>query len=192
MSSRLVPTHCPLLRSKLGAVPVPAPPSSTFNLPTFILALVGAASGVLSTAWNVVPYVSAGAKISVKIEYIFQQTNTGLEPVFEVKASNKRRGSVEIRQWGIATYESVSARRYSTIVYLRTDTDNSDEIPKTVQGKHGAAWIAYAKKTSVYEQNRHSQVKVRGIAELGSGKLKKSKPLKLPPGALHEVPRIAT
>ena len=75
-------------------MPVPAPPSSTFNLPTFILALVGAASGVLSTAWNVVPYVSAGAKISVKIEYIFQQTNTSLEPAFEVKASNKRRHEV--------------------------------------------------------------------------------------------------
>jgi hypothetical protein len=166
-----------------------APPPSTFNLPTFVVAAVGAVSGLATAAWNVVPYVSAGAKISVKVEYIFVGTKTGLEPSFEVKASNKRRGSVEIRKWGIATYGPTSGR-YPSKVYLTADTDDSDEVPKTIQGGHGAAWTVYARNTLAFEWNRRNKIKVKGIVELGNDKPKKSKPLRLQPGALHEVPRV--
>jgi hypothetical protein len=170
---------------------MPAPPPSTFNLPTFVVAAVGAVSGLAAAAWNVVPYVSAGAKISVRIEYVFVGTETGLEPAFEVKANNKRRGSVEIRQWGIATYGPASGR-HPSIVYLTADTDNSDEAPKTIQGKHSAAWTVYARRTLAFSWNRHGKIKVKGIVELGDGKPKKSKPLRLQSGALHEVPHVET
>lgn len=166
---------------------MPVPPPSTFNLPTFIVAAVGAAG----TVWNVVPYISAGARISLKIEYIFVQTKTELEPSFEVKASNRRRGSIEIRQWGIATY-GPNSRRHPSIVYLTADTDSSDENRKTVQGKHGAAWTVYARNTLAFAWNRDNKIKVRGIVELGDGKTKMSKPLRLPARALHEVPRVET
>jgi hypothetical protein len=170
---------------------MPTPPPSTFNLPTFVVAAVGAASGLASAAWNVVPYVSSGAKISVRIEYIFVTTETGLEPAFEVIANNKRRGSIEIRHWGIATYRPTSGR-HPSVVYLTADTDTSDEVPKTVQGKHGAAWTVYARKTLAFAWNKDDKVKVKGIVELGNGNPKKSKSLRLQPGVLHEVPRVAT
>ena len=168
---------------------MPAPTPSTFNLPTFVVAAVGAASGLAAVAWNVVPYVSAGAKISVRIEYIFVGTKASMEPAFEVKANNKRRGSIEIRQWGIATYGPTSGR-HPSIAYLKADTDDSDEAPKTVPGKHGAAWTVYARSTLAFAWNRNNKIMVKGIVELGNGKRKASKPLRLPSGALHEVPRI--
>src|ERR1035441_2065615 len=148
---------------------MPTPPPSTFNLPTFVVAAVGAASGLASAAWNVVPYVSAGAKISVRIEYIFVTTERGLEPAFEVIANNKRRGSIEVRNWGIATYGPTSRRRPS-VVYLTADTVTSDEVPKTVQGKHGAAWTVFARKTLAFAWNENGKVRVKGIVELEIGR----------------------
>jgi hypothetical protein len=168
---------------------MPTPPPSTFNLPTFVVAAVGAVSGLAAAAWNVVPYVSAGAKISVKIEYILVATETGVERAFEVKANNKRRGSVEIRQWGIATYGPASGR-YPSVVYLTADTDNSDKVPITILGKHGAAWTVYARKTPAFKWNRKNKIKVKGIVELGDGKRTKSKPLLLQSGALYEGLRV--
>lgn len=112
-----------------------------------------------------------------------------MEPAFEVKASNKRRGSIEIRHWGIATYGPTSGR-HPSVVYLTADTDDSDKVPITVQGKHGAAWTVYARKTLAFDWNRNNMIKVRGIVELGNGKRKKSKQLRLQSRALHEVPHI--
>jgi hypothetical protein len=170
---------------------MPAQPPSTFNLPTFVVAAVGAFSGLVSAAWLVVSHMLAGAKISVRIEYIFVVTESRWEPAFEVIANNKRRGSIEIRRWGIATYGPTSGR-HPSVVYLAADTDTSDEVAKTVQGYHGAAWTVYARKTLAFGSNKDNNVKVRGIVELGNGKRKKSKPLRLPSGALHEVPSVET
>jgi hypothetical protein len=171
---------------------MPAPPLSTFNLPTFIVAAVGAATGVASAAWNVVPYVSGGAKIAVKVSYWFVTTETGIEPALEVQANNRRRGSIEIRRWGIATYGPDSGPRNPSVVFLKADTDDSDEVPKTVQGKHGATWTIYARNTQAFSLNRDHKIKVKGILELGNGKTKKSRALRLRSGALHDVPRIAS
>jgi hypothetical protein len=161
----------------------PAP--SDFNWPTFILAAVGAVSGLFSAAWNVVPFIWAGAKIRVTVTGVFE-VPTG--PVFEVNAYNKRRGPIEIRNWGVRTYHGSSGKDYTTVVL--TQRGESDQLPKTVQGGHGATWRVYARDLVVFEKNRDQVVKVMGTVELGNGKQKKSKPLVLPVGALQQVPRV--
>ncbi len=165
---------------------MPSPQPSDFNFPTFIVAAVGAVSGLFAAGWAVIPYVSAGAKIKVTIHYIFEVA-TG--PIFEVNAYNKRRGSIEVRDWGVRTYHPGSSKEYTTVL-LSATADRSDELPKTVQGGHGASWRVLVRKLVVFEANRVQEVKVAGIVKLGNGKEKRSKPLKLPAGALHQVPTV--
>jgi hypothetical protein len=162
-------------------------PPSDFNLPTFIVAAVGAVSGLFSATWNVVPYISSGAKIRVTIHYVFDVPRG---PVFEVNAYNRRRGPVEIRQWGVRTYHLGSSREYTTVLLPATELESSDELPKTIQGKHGATWRVLARDLVVFEHNREHAVRVRGVVELGNGKESRSKLLKLPATSLHQVPRI--
>ena len=61
---------------------MPAPPPSTFNLPTFVVAAVGAFSGLVSAAWLVVSHILTGAKISLRIEYIFVATESAVGTCF--------------------------------------------------------------------------------------------------------------
>jgi hypothetical protein len=157
---------------------------SELNLLTFIVAAVGAFTGVASLAWNVVPYISSGAKIRVELSYIGEiQKEGGVRRVFEISAYNKRRGPIQIRQCGIQMYPSGSRKPYTTFFAQQRDSD--DEIPKTVQGGHGARWRIYANELSVYEENKLRKVKLGAIVQLGNGKDKKSRPLRLAQGALH-------
>jgi hypothetical protein len=166
---------------------MPAPPPSNFNLPTFVVAAVGAATGLFSAGWNVVPYVSSGAKIRVTIHYIYDMR---AGPVFEVTAYNKRRGPVEIRNWGVRTYHEGSRKHYTTVLMSGTLESGFDSEARTIQGLHGAAWRIEAPKLTVFDVNRRSGVKVKGLVNLGNGKVRKSKSLKLEAGSLHQAPRV--
>jgi hypothetical protein len=158
--------------------------SSDINWPTFTVATVGAVTGVFSAVWSVVPYVSAGAKIQVTIKYVWV---VGKGPVFEVDAFNRRRGAVEIRNWGILP----GPPRKGGGVFLGNAIDSDGDGPrKTVQGLHSATWRVLARDLVVYELNADHSVEVRGVVDLGNGKSKASKPLKLPAGSLHQAPSV--
>lgn len=163
---------------------MPAPSPSSFNLPTFIIAAVGAVTGLFSAVWVVVPYVAAGAKIRVTIKYVFEISRG---PVFDVAAYNRRRGSVEITDWGIGT----GKRGRDGLVFLGNSTDSEGDGPrKTVQGLHSGSWRVLAREVGVFEINRDQAVSIRAVVELGNGKQVWSRPLKLPAGSLHQAPTL--
>jgi hypothetical protein len=163
---------------------MPSAQPSDFNLPTFIVATVGAVTGLFSAVWVVVPHVSAGAKIRVTLKYVFEIARG---PVFDVTAYNRRRGSVEIMDWGIGG----GPRGRDGLVLLGNSTPSEGDGPrKTVQGLHSASWRVLARHMVVFEENRDRAVSIRAVVELGNGKQVWSKPLKLPAGSLHQAPLV--
>jgi hypothetical protein len=165
---------------------MPAPVTSNFNLPTFIVAAVGAATGLFSAGWNVVPYISSGAKIHVAIGLVY---DVSANPHFEVNAYNKRRGPVGIADWGIRTHDEASGRKYPTM-WWTTAVPGSSGI-MTIQGQHSARWLVEARDVTAFEINERCEVRVWGVVKLGNGKEGKSRSLKLQAGALHRVPGVA-
>jgi hypothetical protein len=159
------------------------PPPSTFNLPTFTVAAIGAATGLFSVAWNAVPYVSSGAKIRVKIHYVLRLPQG---PVFEVHAYNKRRGPVEIRNWGVSY--SRPSEAFSTVMLAGSAlAEHYDGVPKTIDGCRSATWGVLARELVAFEMNEKYPVTVRGVVELATGKERTSPLLKLQPGSLHQT-----
>jgi hypothetical protein len=169
-------------------VQMPAPVPSNFNLPTFTVAAIGAATGLFSVIWNVVPHVSSGAKVLVKIHYVLHGPDG---PFFEVHAYNRRRAPVEIRNCGIA--QAASSKDLGTVMLAGAAaiSDSPDKLPKTVDGGHVATWGVSASELGVFELNDKHHVEVRGVVELGNGKERRSRPLKLPVGALNQRPTVA-
>lgn len=166
---------------------------SGFDWLTFAVAAVGAVTGIFAAAWNVVQYISSGAKIYVTASYIYDIANG---PVLEVNAYNKRRGPIEVRRWGVRTYQPKPSRirtygfQHATTVYLSSGLKRSDEVSKTIQGGHGATWAVQFKELNGFDGNKENWVKFRAIVLLGNGDKKKSRPLRIPPGSLHQVPRL--
>jgi hypothetical protein len=162
---------------------MPGPPPSTFNLPTFTVAAIGAATGLFSVAWNAVPYVSSGAKIRVKIHYVLHVPQG---PVFEVHAYNKRRGRVEIRNWGVSY--SRPSEAFSTVMLAGSaPAEHYDSVPKTIDGCQSATWGILARELVAFEMNSRHPVTIRGVVELATGKERTSRPLRLPAGLLHQT-----
>jgi hypothetical protein len=109
-------------------------PPSNFNLPTFIVASVGAVTGLFSAVWVVVPYLAAGVKIRVAINNVYVVPKG---PTICVTAYNKRRGSVEITDWGIGA----GRRGEDGLVFFGNATDSEGDGPrKTVLGLHSGSW----------------------------------------------------
>jgi hypothetical protein len=162
---------------------VPVPPPSTFNLPTFTVAAIGAVTGLFSVAWNVVPSISSRAKVRVKIHYVLHVPQG---PVFEVHAYNRQWGPVEIRNWGVDYCRPSEA--FSTVMLAGSAlTEHYDEVPKTIDGGHSAIWGVLARELVAFEMNERHPVTVRGVVELATGKERTSALLKLQPGALHQT-----
>jgi hypothetical protein len=163
---------------------MPVPPPSNFNLPTFIVAAVGAVTGLFSAVWVVVPHVSAGAKIRVTIKYVFVIPKG---PMFDVTAYNRRRGSVEIMDWGIGA----GPRGRDSLVFLGNSAESEGDGPrKTVLGLHSGSWSVLARDLDHFEINRDQAVSIQAVVELGNGKQVWSKPLKLSAGSVHQAPLI--
>jgi hypothetical protein len=162
-------------------MPVPLP--STFNLPTFTVAAIGAATGLFSVAWQVIPRVSAGAKIRVKIHYVLHVPQG---PVFEVHAYNNGRGPVEIRNWGVS-YSRPSEAVSTVMLAGSALAEHYDGAPKTVTGGRSATWGVLARELVAFEMNSKHPVTVRGVVELATGKERTSRPLRLPAGLLHQT-----
>jgi hypothetical protein len=161
------------------------PPPSTFNLPTFTVAAIGAATGLFSVGWNAVPYVSSGAKLRVKIHYVLHVPQG---PVFEVHAYNKRRGPVEIRNWGVS-YSRPSEASSTVMLAGSALAEHYDGVPTTIDGGHSATWGVLARELVAFEMNEKHPVTVRGVVELATGKERTSAPLKLQAGSLHQTLR---
>lgn len=162
---------------------MPGPPPSTFNLPIFIVAAIGAATGLISVAWNALPYVSAGAKVRVKIHYVLHVPQG---PVFEVHAYNKRRGPVEIRNWGVSY--SRPSEAFSTVLLAGSAlAQHYDGVPNTIDGGRSATWGVLARELVAFEMNEKHPVTVKGVVELATGKERTSRPLRLPAGLLHQT-----
>lgn len=161
---------------------MPGPPLSTFNLPTFTVAAIGAATGVFSVAWHAVPYVSAGTKIRVKIHYVLHVPEG---PVFEVRAYNKRRGPVEITNWGVS-YARPSEAVSTVMLAGSAPAEHYDGVPTTIDGGQSATWGVLARELVAFEMNVKNPVTVRGVVELATGKERTSPLLTLQPGALHQ------
>jgi hypothetical protein len=162
---------------------MPGPPPSTFNLPTFTVAAIGAATGLFSVAWNAMPYVSSGAKIRVKIHYVLHVPQG---PLFEVHAYNKRRAPVEIRNWGVS-YSRPSEAASTVMLAGSALAEHYDSVPKAIDGGHSATWGVLARELVAFEMNEKHPVTVRGVVELATGKERTSRPLRLPAGLLHQT-----
>jgi hypothetical protein len=161
---------------------MPGPPPSTFNLPTFTVAAIGAATGLFSVGWNLLPYVWPGAKIRVKIHYVLHVPQG---PVLEVHAYNKRRGPVEIRNWGVSY--SRPSEAFSTVMLAGSAlAEHYDSVPKTIDGCHSATWGVLARELVAFEMNEKYRVTVKGVVELATGKERTSPALKLQPGSLQQ------
>jgi hypothetical protein len=162
---------------------MPGPTPSTFNLPTFTVAAVGAVTGLFSVGWNVLPYISPGARVRVKIHFVLHLPQG---PVFEVHAYNKRRGPVDIRNWGVSYCRPSEA--FSTVMLAGSAlAEHYDGVPKTIDGGRSATWGVLARELVAYEMNEKYPVTVRGVVELRTGRERTSPPLKLRPGALHQT-----
>ncbi len=159
---------------------MPGPPVSTLNVPTFTVAAVAAVTGLFSVAWNVVPYLSSGARIRVKIHYVLHLPQG---PVFEVHAYNKRRVPVEIRNWGVS-YKRPSEAFSTVMLAGSAPAEHYDCVPKIVEGGHSATWGVLARELVAFEMNEKSPVTVRGVVELDTGKERTSSLLKLQAGSL--------
>jgi hypothetical protein len=162
---------------------MPGPPPSTFNLPTFTVAAIGAATGLFSVAWTLVPYLSPAAKVRVKIHYVLHLPQG---PVFEVHAYNKRRGPVEIRNWGVS-YSRPSEALSTVMLAGSALTEHYDDVPTALDGGHSATWGVLARELVAFEMNEKHAVTVRGVVELATGKERTSRPLRLPAGLLHQT-----
>jgi hypothetical protein len=162
---------------------MPGPPPSTFNLPTFTVAAIGAATGLFSVAWNAIPYVSSGAKIRVKIHYVLHVPQG---PVLEVHAYNKRRGPVEIRNWGVS-YSRPSEAVSTVMLAGSALAEHYDSVPETIDGGHSATWGVLARELVAFEMNEKHPVTVRGVVELATGRERTSRALTLPAGLLHQT-----
>lgn len=159
------------------------PLPSTFNLPTFTVAAIGAATGLISIGWNLVPRISSGAKIRVKIHYVLHMPKG---PIFEVHAYNKRSGPVEIRNWGVSYHRPGEA--VGTVMLAGSAlADHYDNVPDTIKGCDSATWAVLARELVAFEMNAKHPLIVRGVVELGSGKERTSRPLRLPAGLLHQT-----
>jgi hypothetical protein len=162
---------------------MPGLPPSTFNLPTFTVAAIGAATGLFSVAWNLVPRISSGAKIRVKIHYVLHVPQG---PVFEVHAYNKRRAPVEVRNWGVSY--SRPAEAASTVMLAGSAlAEHYDGVPMAIDGGHSATWGVLARELVAFEMNERHPVTVKGVVELATGKERASRPLRLPAGLLHQT-----
>jgi hypothetical protein len=162
---------------------MPGPPPSTFNLPIFTVAAIGAATGLFSLAWNVVPRIYSGAKIRVKIHYVLHVPQG---PVFEVHAYNKRRGPVEIQNWGVSYCRP--SEPFSTVMLAGSAiAEHYDGVPTIIDGGHSATWGVLARELVAFEMNEKHLVTVRGVVELATGKERTSRPLRLPAGLLHQT-----
>jgi hypothetical protein len=162
---------------------MPGPPPSTFNLPTFTVAAIGAATGLFSVAWNLGLRFSSGAKIRVKIHYVFHVPNG---PIFEVHAYNKRRGPVEIRNWGVA-YNRPGVAVGTVMLAGPALADHYDNVPSTINGCNSATWAVLARELVAFEMNEKHPLTVRGVVELATGRERTSRPLRLPAGLLHQT-----
>lgn len=157
---------------------------SNFNLPTFIVAAVGAVTGLFSAIWVVVPYLAAGAKIRVTIRNVFVVPKG---PTLYVTAYNKRRGSVEITDWGIGA----GPRGRDGLVFFGNATESEGDGPrKTVLGLHSGSWSVLVRDLDDFDVDRDQAVSIQAVVELGNGKQVWSKPLTLSAGSLPEVPTI--
>jgi hypothetical protein len=159
------------------------PPPSTFNLPIFIVAAVGAATGLVSVAWNVIPRISSGAKIRVKIHYVLHVPQG---PVFEVHAYNMRRGPVEIRNWGVS-YNRPGEAAGTVMLAGPALADHYDTVPNTINGCDSASWAVLARELVAFEMNEKHPLTVRGVVELATGRERTSRPIRLPAGLLHQT-----
>jgi hypothetical protein len=162
---------------------MPAPTPSTFNLPTFTVAAIGAATGLVSVAWNVIPRISSGAKIRVKIHYVLHVPQG---PVFEVHAYNKRRAPVEVRNWGVSYSRPAEAASTVMLAGLAL-AEHYDGVPKTIDGGRSATWGVLARELVAFEMNEKHPVTVKGVVELATGKERASRSLRLPAGLLHQT-----
>jgi hypothetical protein len=162
---------------------MPGPPPSTFNLPTFTVAAIAAATGLFSVAWNLRPYVFAGARIQVKIHYVLHVPQG---PVFEVHAYNKRRGPVEIRNWGVS-YSRPSEASSTVMLAGPALAEHYDSAPETIDGGQSATWGVLARELVAFEMNEKHPVTVKGVVELATGKELTSRALRLPAGLLHQT-----
>ncbi len=162
---------------------MPVPPPSTFNLPTFVVAAVAAATGLVSVAWQVVPRIATGAKIRVKIHYVLHVPQG---PVFEVHAYNTGRAPAEIRNWGVS-YSRPAASVSTVMLAGSALTEHYDGVPTAVAGGHSATWGVLARELVAFEMNEKHPVTVRGVVELVTGKERMSRPLTLPAGLLHQT-----
>ncbi len=162
---------------------MPGPPPSTFNLPTFTVAAIGAATGLFSVAWNLIPRISSGARIRVKIHYVFHVPKG---PIFEVHAYNKRRGPVEIRNWGVS-YNRPGEAVGTVMLAGSALADHYDNVPETIKGCDSATWAVLARELVAFEMNEKHLVTVRGVVELATGRERTSRPLRLPAGLLHQT-----
>jgi hypothetical protein len=164
---------------------MPGPPPSTFNMPTFTVATIGAVTGLFSVAWNLVPYISSRAKIRVKIHYVLHVPHG---PVFEVHAYNRQRGPVEIRNWGVSY--SRPAEAFSTVMLAGSAiAEHYDDVPTTLDCGQSATWGVLARELVAFDMNERHPVTVKGVVELASGKERTSPLLKLQPGSLHQTLR---
>lgn len=164
-------------------MPVPAP--STFNLPTFTVAAIGAVTGLFSVGWNVVPSIASRARVRVKIHYVLHVPQG---PVFEVHAYNRQWGPVEIRNWGVSY--SRPSEAFSTVMLAGSAlAEHYDVVPKTIDGGRSAIWGVLARELAAFDMNEKHPVTVRGVVELATGKERTSALLKLQPGALHQTLR---
>lgn len=166
-------------------MPVPSP--STFNLPTFTVAAIGAVTGLFSMGWNLLPYAAPGTRIRVKIHYVLLLPQG---PVLEVHAYNQRRGPVEVRNWGVAYGRPAEA--VSTVMLAGSaPAAHYDGVPAAIDGGDSATWGVLASQLTAFEMNEKHPVTVKGVVELRTGRECTSSPLKLRAGALHQTLRAA-
>jgi hypothetical protein len=141
--------------SHLGTETMSSAPSE-FDWLTFAVAAVGAVTGAFAAAWNVVQYISSGSKIHVTAEYIYDLANG---PVLEVNAYNERRGPVEVRRWGVITYQPAPSRirthsfRRGQTCYPSSSLKRSDDVRKTVQGEHSGTSAIQFKELNGFDGN---------------------------------------
>jgi hypothetical protein len=162
---------------------MPGPPPSTFNLPTFTVATIGAVTGLITVAWNLVPRISSGARIRVKIHYVFHVPKG---PIFEVHAYNKRRAPVEIRNWGVS-YNRPGEAVGTVMLAGSTLAEHYDNVPDTINSCDSATWAVLARELVAFEMNEKHPLTIRGVVELATGSERTSSPIRLPAGLLHQT-----
>lgn len=132
---------------------------SALDLATLGIAVVGAALGMLSFAWQVATWRMSGPRVRVKTTHAYlPYPGVGLLHGIGIEAQNSGREAVEVRGWGLRLPDGRTA-------VVPAPRPGNPPTPYTLAGGHSAQWFTLLVDMAPEQAN----IPLSGFVNLGNG-----------------------